>query len=244
MSTGVIDYDAGNLKSVETALTYLGADFLVSADPDRLSSCERLVFPGVGDANAAMGMLRERGLDELICEFAGLGRRVLGICLGSQIVLEASEENDAKCLGLVPGVARKFPANAGYKVPHMGWNRVKPVAAGGAPPAGKGGWADAAVLSDTTVAAPDDADATGGAVHPLFAGIPAEASFYFVHSYYPDPASSADVAAMTDYIVPFASAISRGSIWAVQFHPEKSGRVGLQMLSNFLNAAPYEQGEV
>ncbi|MFW5994607.1 MAG: imidazole glycerol phosphate synthase subunit HisH [Spirochaetia bacterium] len=223
MSTGVIDYDAGNLKSVETALTYLGADFLVSSDPDRLSKCDRLIFPGVGDANAAMGILRERGLDALIREFAGLGRRLLGICLGSQIVLESSEENGARCLGLVPGTARKFPGDAGFKVPHMGWNRVTPVAA------------------QATAAGTDSAAGTA-AGHPLFAGIPADASFYFVHSYYPDPADSRDIVATTDYIVPFASAISRGSIWAVQFHPEKSGRVGLRMLSNFLNAAPYAQG--
>lgn len=121
---GVVDYDAGNLKSVSTALRYLGADFTVSADPEVLMECGRLIFPGVGEAAYAMEILKERTLDSLLIDFAASGRPLLGICLGCQIVLSRSEERETRCLGILPGEALLFPGDTGLKVPHMGWNSI------------------------------------------------------------------------------------------------------------------------
>lgn len=208
MSVGVIDYEAGNLRSIETALEYLGATYVVSGDPDRLADCSRLVIPGVGDAAAAMDTLRARGLDRLILDFAGRGLPVFGICLGAQIVLDSSEENGARCLGLIPGRARAFRPTRTEKVPHIGWNRAAPK----------------------------------HHHHPLFNNLPEDASFYFVHSFYPEPESESDVLAQTEYGVRFASAIARENVWAVQFHPEKSGRYGLRMLANYLDGAVHGDG--
>lgn len=200
MKTGVVDYDAGNLTSVETALRYLQADYVVSAHPEELTTCDRLIFPGVGDAGSAMEVLRRRGLDQMLRDFSGSGKLVLGICLGAQIVLEQSEESDTACIGLIPGRAVRFPTDAGAKIPHMGWNAVVPVQP-----------------------------------HTLFSQVPPEASFYFVHSFYPVPEHEQFILSRTTYAgLDFASAIQRENIWAVQFHPEKSGRFGLAMLQSYL----------
>ncbi|MCF7927664.1 MAG: imidazole glycerol phosphate synthase subunit HisH [Spirochaetales bacterium] len=126
MNVGVVDYEAGNLRSVETALERVGADFQLSGDPDVLRKADRLIFPGVGEAASAVKVLKDRGLDELIRDFYASGKPMLGICLGSHIILERSEERDAECLGLLPGRAVRFPNQPGYKVPHMGWNRIVP----------------------------------------------------------------------------------------------------------------------
>lgn len=198
--TVVVDYDAGNLRSVETALEHIGVEFEISADPSRLAGADRIVFPGVGDGAHAMRVLGERGLDAAMKERYAAGTPILGICVGCQIVLDRTEEGDAACLGLVPGVARRFPPESG-KVPHMGWNSVHHR---------EGHW--------------------------LFSGIPQDASFYFVHSYYPAPQAERDVIARSEYGFPFAAAVERGPLVATQFHPEKSGPVGLQLLRNFLEA--------
>ncbi len=124
---GVVDYDAGNLTSVRTALKHLNVDYIVSSRPQELKNTDKLIFPGVGEARAAMRNLKSRALDTFLIEYYQSGKQMLGICLGSQIVLSSSEENDTQCLGLVPGVARRFAFNSGLKVPHMGWNQVKPV---------------------------------------------------------------------------------------------------------------------
>ncbi len=201
MRIGLVDYDAGNLTSVETALRALQADYLVSSHPEVLASCDRLIFPGVGDAGSAMQVLKERGLDQMLRDFAGSGKLILGICLGAQIILDSSEESAATCLGLIPGRAVRFPSDTGEKIPHMGWNRVEPVQP-----------------------------------HPLFERVPADASFYFVHSYYPVPENEQFVLSRTHYAsIDFASAIRRENTWAVQFHPEKSGRFGLSMLQSYLD---------
>ncbi len=199
MRVTVVDYGAGNLKSVETALRFLAADFAVSAVPEDVIRADKVIFPGVGEAAAAMATLQKTGLGQALAEFHESGRPLLGICLGSQVVLDRSEESDTACLGLVPGTARLFPRQPGFKVPHMGWNRARPLRP-----------------------------------HPLFAGIPENASFYFVHSYYPEPEEAGDRLAATDYVIPFTSALARDNLCAVQFHPEKSGRFGLKMLENFL----------
>ncbi|MBN1522839.1 MAG: imidazole glycerol phosphate synthase subunit HisH [Spirochaetales bacterium] len=198
MAVAVVDYKAGNLKSVDTALKYLKADYFVSDDPEKIILAERIIFPGVGEAKSAMDNLRETGLGDAIKQAFAAGTPVMGICLGSQIVLEHSEERNTPCLGLVGGTAKRFEPTPGFKVPHMGWNQVSP--------AGKSF---------------------------MFRGIPANASFYFVHSYYPNP-DKEYICAQTEYICTFTSALQYGNLFAVQFHPEKSGKHGLQMLNNFL----------
>lgn len=122
---GILDYDAGNLTSVENALKHLGARWVLSGRPEDLKDCDRLIFPGDGHAATSMENLRARGLDQLLADFTGRGRPVLGICVGSQIVLGSSEEGNARCLGLVPGTCRRLPGGPGLKVPHMGWNTVR-----------------------------------------------------------------------------------------------------------------------
>lgn len=195
----VVDYDAGNLRSVETALRHLGASFVITAEPARLRSADRVIVPGVGDAAAAMRRLDEAGLSDALREQAAAGVPLLGICLGSQIVLDQSAENDASCLGLIAGETVAFDDRPGRKVPHMGWNTIR-IDAG----------------------------------HPLFAGIPAGTSFYFVHSYYPRPRDTADCLALCEYGEQFCAVVGHGNVIATQFHPEKSGEPGLTMLGNFL----------
>lgn len=194
----VVDYGAGNLRSVVRALIFVGAEPVVSADPDFLLRADALVFPGVGAAGSAMRQLRERGLDGAIREFCRSGRPVLGVCLGLQLLFEWSEEDGGTPgLGLLPGLVRRFPD--GLKVPHMGWNQVRLRQA-----------------------------------HPVFAGIPDGTYFYFVHSYYAQPADPTLIVGTTDYGVDFASVVARENLVATQFHPEKSSRWGLAVYANFL----------
>ncbi len=128
MKVGIVDYDAGNLRSVETALDYLSFDHVVSNDVERLVVCDVLIVPGVGEASSAMRTLRERGLDQVILSHAKAGKRLIGICLGCQVFVEHSDEGDTDCLGLLRGRVVRFPAVARMKVPHMGWNQVRYVA--------------------------------------------------------------------------------------------------------------------
>ncbi|TVR69397.1 MAG: imidazole glycerol phosphate synthase subunit HisH [Spirochaetaceae bacterium] len=127
MTVAIVDYDAGNLRSVETALARLQVDYRVVRRGEELREADRLVLPGVGDAGSAMATLRESGLADAIMHFFATGRPILGICLGSQIVLDRSEESDARCLGLIPGSVVALPRDAGYKIPHMGWNTIEPL---------------------------------------------------------------------------------------------------------------------
>lgn len=200
--TVVVDYDAGNLQSVKTALLHLGEEHVITADPAEVTRATKIVFPGVGDGAHAMGVLRARGLDVAMQAAAKAQIPILGICVGCQIVLNRTEERNAECLGLVSGTARRFPSDSELKVPHIGWNQVR--------------------HSDG---------------HWLFGGIPQETSFYFVHSYYPSPDDGRDAVAWVEYGIQFAAAVERGSLVAVQFHPEKSGEPGLRLLRNFLDRA-------
>ncbi|MDA3955232.1 imidazole glycerol phosphate synthase subunit HisH [Oceanispirochaeta sp.] len=120
----VVDYEAGNLKSVETALEKLGADFFISSDPLRLAEADKMIFPGVGEAAQAMAVLKKTGLDLVLKEFALTGKPLLGICLGSQILFDSSEESDTPCLGILPGKVCRFSTEMGLKIPHMGWNTL------------------------------------------------------------------------------------------------------------------------
>ncbi len=195
----VIDYRAGNITSVIRSLRALGVDGAVTETPETLLQARRVVFPGVGAAGEAMATLKDQGLAQALEEVFLRGTPILGICLGTQIILDYSEENDTPCLGLIPGRTRALPPMPGLKIPHMGWNRVdfrKP--------------------------------------HPVFAGLPDAAEFYFVHSYYPDPAEASMVAGVTEHGINFPSVIAWRNLVATQFHPEKSGRFGLQLLKNFL----------
>ena len=149
----IIDYQAGNLTSVVRSFKALGVEGRVTQDPAQVVAASRVVFPGVGAAGKAMATLRELGLDRALKECFRKGIPILGICLGAQIILESSEENDnTPCLGLLPGRTRALPPRPGLKIPHMGWNRVRFLRP-----------------------------------HPVFQGLPEEAEYYFVHSYYPGP---------------------------------------------------------
>lgn len=199
----IIDYQAGNQTSVKRALSFLGIESVISDDPARLMEAEGLIFPGVGAAGQAMGLLSSAGLDGLVAELAQ-SKPFLGICLGCQIMLESSEEDGGiTTLGLLPGQNLRFSpelkdeSGRAIRIPHMGWNNVRPVKA-----------------------------------CPILNGISENDQFYFVHSYYPKPAEDLILGA-TDYGLTFASVFGRDGLWATQFHPEKSGPPGLRLLKNF-----------
>jgi len=197
----IVDYKAGNLTSVKLAFEAIGADATVTDRPADILKADRVVFPGVGAAGAAMRHIRDLALGDTLREVVRRGTPFLGICLGTQIILGFSEEDGGvETIGLVPGRVKLFrPTRHEDKVPQIGWNRVR--------------------LNRP---------------HPLFAGIEDESEFYFVHSYYPAPEQASDVLGTTDYAgVTFASAIGRGNLVATQFHPEKSGRIGLRLFENF-----------
>lgn len=199
----IVEYGAGNQTSVRRAFDHLGIPCRITADSGELAAADGIVFPGVGAAGQAMRLLRERGLDREIARLAGMGRPLLGICLGCQILLEASAENDTAGLGLVPGSCERLPGEGKdeggrpLRIPHMGWNNVR-------------------LLRPS----------------PLFAGIDDETEFYFVHGYYAKPAPEL-VLATARYGLEFCAAYGRDGLWAVQFHPEKSGPAGLRLLDNF-----------
>lgn len=196
-SIAIVDYGLGNLRSVSKGLEQAGGNPVITSDPDTIAASDGIVLPGVGAFREGMEQLGP--LCDVIKSCAN-EKPVLGICLGMQMLFEASEEHGIHAgLGLAPGTVKRFPCEAGMKVPHMGWNTI--------------------VLED-----PDD---------PLFAGFAEEEYVYFVHSYYapPDPAT---LLTTTRYILPFASTIRSGNVYGTQFHPEKSGAVGLRLLENFI----------
>jgi imidazole glycerol-phosphate synthase subunit HisH len=187
----IVKYNAGNIWSMSCALKRLGVDYIVTDDPKELSSAQKVIFPGVGEASTAMRYLRERGLDEVLRD---LKQPFLGVCLGLQLMCSHSEEHDTTCLGIFDEPVRRFPV--GLKVPHMGWNTLFEL------------------KSD------------------LFTGITSESYVYFVHSYY--AAAGPDSIALCDYMLPFSAALQKDNFFGVQFHPEKSGAIGEQILKNFL----------
>ena len=199
----ILDYKAGNQTSVRRALDHLGIECAITADPEVIEGSHGIIFPGVGAAGQAMNELKTSGLADILKAQIWKEKPLLGICVGCQILLDYSPENDTRTLGVVPGECAIF--NAGWtdedgvpiRVPHMGWNQIE-------------------VRRET----------------PLLAGIDPAASFYFVHSYFPVPADEF-VIATTTYGRPFCSIHGREGLWATQFHPEKSGRPGLQILKNF-----------
>lgn len=203
----IIDYDAGNIKSVEKALQFLGKEVIVTSDRDAILSADKAILPGVGSFGDAMKKIRERNLEEVIHEFVDSGKPFLGICLGLQLFFESSEETPGvKGLGLLKGKITRIPNE--YKqngetvtqnVPQIGWNNIK------VNPSSK-----------------------------LLKGLGDNPYVYFVHSYYLQADDIDDVAATTEYGVTIHAAVERMNVMATQFHPEKSSDVGMNILRNFI----------
>jgi imidazole glycerol-phosphate synthase subunit HisH len=203
MRTAIIDYDAGNLTSVQRACAHLGHQAEVVRDPAAVDAAQRVIFPGVGAAGSCMASLNRMGLDGALRRAVADGRQVLAICVGLQLLFERSEEDGGvPCLGILPGEVRRLrPADRSVKVPHMGWNAVD-----------------------------------FAADEPLAAGLPGR-HLYFVHGYAVEPAPGVQVVATAVHGSRFCAGVRRGNLVAFQFHPEKSGAVGLTLLSRWLDAA-------
>lgn len=187
----IIQYNAGNITSVENAVKRLGYQCKVTGNIDEIRQAEKVIFPGVGEAGSAISYLRERGLDKII---QSLTQPVLGICLGLQLMCEHSEEGNTQCLGIFHTTVKRFPAKG--IIPHMGWNNLSSMKS------------------------------------HLFEGVNSNDDYYFVHSYYAGLCE--ETIATCDYLLPFSAAMQKDNFFATQFHPEKSGSVGEQLLYNFL----------
>jgi len=197
----IVDYGAGNLRSVVNAIIRLGYLARVTSSPREILSAQAVILPGVGAAADTMTNLHKLGLVSPIQQFIAEGRPFLGVCIGLQILFSATEEGGwHECLGVIPGTVRRLPP--GLKIPHMGWNQVRQKIS-----------------------------------HPIFSGIPDEANFYFVHSYYVEPNDRSIVVGETEYGISICSVIARGDMVATQFHPEKSGELGLKLYDNFIKIA-------
>jgi glutamine amidotransferase len=216
-TVAVVDYGMGNLRSVSQAVLHVaqgsGLEVVVTSRPDEVRAAERVVLPGQGAMRDCMRELHDSGLKEAVLE-AAASKPLMGVCVGMQMLLDHSEEQDTPGLGLIAGRVKRFqlegrlqPDGSRYKVPQMGWNRVRQIA-------------------------------HDGAVHPVWAGVPDGAWFYFVHSYFTAPDDPRHTAGETDYGAPFTCAVARDNIFATQFHPEKSADHGLALYRNFLGWKP------
>ena len=216
-TVAVVDYGMGNLRSVSQAVMHVAAgsgyQVIVTQRPEDVLAADRVVLPGQGAMRDCMRELQESGLKEAVLD-AAARKPLLGICVGMQLLLDHSEEQDTPGLGLIPGRVRRFqlagqlqPDGSRYKVPQMGWNQVWQQSHGGTP-------------------------------HPVWAGVPDGSYFYFVHSYHAAPSEARHTAGVTDYGGRFTCAIARDNIFATQFHPEKSADQGLALYRNFLAWTP------
>jgi glutamine amidotransferase len=197
----IIDYGAGNLRSVANAISRLGYQTKITCAPNEVLGAQVVILPGVGAAADTMANLQTLGLVNAIRRFIAEDRPFFSVCIGLQILFSGTEEGGwHECLDIIPGVVRRLPP--GLKVPHMGWNQVRQRIS-----------------------------------HPIFSGIPDEAYFYFVHSYYVEPKDRSLAIGETEYGIPICSVIARGNLIATQFHPEKSGEVGLRIYDNFIKLA-------
>ncbi len=194
----IVDYNGGNLRSVKRACDAVGIEAVFTQDAAAVARADKIIFPGVGHARSAMETLVRTGLREAVCEAFARGTPILGICVGAQLVLDGSEEGPSDGLHLIPGMTRRMqPGASAQKIPHIGWNEVRPTQP-----------------------------------HFLLDGVKPGDEFYFVHSYYLDAEPGA-VVAVSDHGAPFCCAIARDNLFATQFHPEKSGRLGLELLERF-----------
>ncbi len=194
MDVAIIKYNAGNIRSVDYALRRLGVEATITDDKERLLAADKVIFPGVGEAETTMLHLEANSMDQFIKD---LKQPVLGICLGMQLMCSSSEEGDTHCLGIFDVPVKRFVSlRHEDKVPHMGWNTIS------------------------------------NCKSRLFDGFNSDEFVYFVHSYYVPLCD--DTAAVTDYIHPFSAALHKDNFYATQFHPEKSGSTGEQILKNFL----------
>ncbi len=200
MMITLVDYGMGNLRSVSKALEHLGAKVLITSNPQDLEQADKIVLPGVGAFGDAMEELRSRQLIDPLQSAAQSGRKILGICLGLQLLFPTSEESPSSIgLGCFPGKVKLF-RSSNIKIPHMGWNSVKIKAK-----------------------------------HPLLENVQDGSFFYFVHSYYAAPEENNILAAECTYgSETFAAMVGSGTIFATQFHPEKSQEAGLMILKNFI----------
>lgn len=210
---GIVDYNAGNITSVKRALDFIGVESVLSKNPYDLEHATRIIFPGVGEASYAMAQLKKTGFDTFLKDWAKSGKPLMGICLGSQIIFDYSEEGDVPCLGLIHGRIRHLKTMFSekkacacsetlenpLKIPHIGWNSL--------------------------------AFQNGSSY--LLKNIKEGSDFYFVHSYIICPDDEKVVKATVDYGVKIPACVESGSVTAFQFHPEKSGECGLQILRNF-----------
>ncbi len=202
----IIDYDAGNVKSVEKAFLKLGQAVKITRDRDEILSADYVVLPGVGNFGDAMGNLRRYGMDDVIREVVARKTPFLGICVGMQALFEGSEESpDVPGLGILKGRVRRFDAKPGFKIPQIGWNSIFMM--------------------------------NGG---DLFFDIPNGSYVYFVHSYYVEAENMNQVKAVSEYANMVHASVQKGKLFAVQFHPEKSGDLGLKILKNFIRAGKKE----
>ncbi|MGC4193298.1 MAG: imidazole glycerol phosphate synthase subunit HisH [Thermomicrobiales bacterium] len=200
----IIDYDAGNLRSIQRALLETGADVTITADPAEVVAADRVVFPGDGHAKTAMETLSARGLTEAIHTSVNAGKPFLGVCVGMQLLFEEMEEGPTTGLGLLKGTVRKLPDVV--KVPQIGWNTVS-------------------FRDDSPLAHLDGA------------------YFYFVHSFAPQAEREDDIAGETDYGVRFTSVVMHDNVWGTQFHPEKSGEDGLDLIRTWATWGREGRGE-
>ena len=197
----IIDYDAGNIKSVEKAMQLLGQEVIITRDRETIMNADKVILPGVGAFGDAMSKLRQYGLDEVIRDVTAKGTPFLGICLGLQLLFERSDETPGvEGLGILKGKILKIPPAEGLKIPHMGWNSLHIQNSG-----------------------------------RLFKGIPENTYVYFVHSYYLQAEEEEIVKATTQYSTCIHASVEKGNVFACQFHPEKSGKTGEKILTNFLN---------
>ena len=206
----IINTRAANVHSVDKALRKVGANPVITSDPEELASADAAVLPGVGASDAVMTALNSLGLTDPVKQFAASGRPLLCICIGLQVLFNSSEEGDLPGLGLVQGSVKLIPSGMKdklgnkMKVPHIGWNEVH--------------------FTDGETER-----------NPIFRGIPQGSHFYFVHSYRCVPDEQSEVAATANYGVEVCAAVVRRNVIGTQFHPEKSGSIGLQIYKNFFN---------
>ena len=197
----LIDYEMGNLHSVNKAVQLCGGNVKITSSIDEILAADKIILPGVGAIGKAKESLQKFGIWEILPALIKKNKPFLGICLGMQMLFDYSEEGSepVQGLGVIPGAIKRFPSDPELKVPHIGWNQIQIKRR-----------------------------------HPMVAGIEENSFVYFVHSYYAAPKNFSDIALQCDYGISFTAAVCRGNLFATQFHPEKSQKIGLKIIKNFV----------